>query len=249
MSWYAARCYPCPPSPLSPERGSYGFSQQMLRQVAYDTLSRRDRKMRHLSVAAHLQAVLPGDGEEVADAIARHYLDALAAIPDDPDAAAIRGRAIGALVRAAERAERTGAPALAAASYATAADLTPPTPPDATDRLDIADGRPSPGELWERAARAADASADWATAVEHAGRAHDYYLQHGQARAAARAQAIAGQALRRWGHHAQAGISSPPRWRCCAQISTPTRCTHWKNSRTWRYSPVRRRRTGSAPKR
>ncbi len=29
--------------PLSPERGSYGFSQQMLRQVAYDTLSRRDR--------------------------------------------------------------------------------------------------------------------------------------------------------------------------------------------------------------
>jgi tetratricopeptide (TPR) repeat protein len=199
--------------PLSPERGSYGFSQQMLRQVAYDTLSRRDRKMRHLSVAAHLQAVLPGDGEEVADAIARHYLDALAAIPDDPDAAAIRGRAIGALVRAAERAERTGAPALAAASYATAADLTPPTPPtpptpqtppEATDRLDIAHGRPSPGELWERAARAADASAGWATAVEHAGRARDYYLQNGQARAAARAQAIAGQALRRWGHHAQA---------------------------------------------
>jgi len=196
--------------PLSPERGSYGFSQQMLRQVAYDTLSRRDRKMRHLSVAAHLRAVFPGDGEEVADVIARHYLDALAAIPDDPDAAQIRGRAIGALVRAAERAERTGAPALAAASYATAADLIPPTPqipptlPDATDRLDIADGRPSPGGLWERAARAADASAGWATAVEHAGRARDYYLQHGQARAAARARAIAGQALRRWGHHAQA---------------------------------------------
>jgi class 3 adenylate cyclase/tetratricopeptide (TPR) repeat protein len=193
--------------PLSPERGSYGFSQQMLRQVAYDTLSRRDRKMRHLTVAAHLQAVLPGDGEEVADVIARHYLDALAAIPDDPDAAQIRGRAIGALVRAAERAERTGAPALAAASYAAAADLIPPIPPttpDATDGLDIAAGRPSAGGLWERAARAADASADWATAVEHADRARDYYLRHGQARAAARAQAIAGQALRRWGHHAQA---------------------------------------------
>jgi class 3 adenylate cyclase/tetratricopeptide (TPR) repeat protein len=187
--------------PLSPERGSYGFSQQMLRQVAYDTLSRRDRKMRHLTVAAHLQAVFPGDGEEVADVIARHYLDALAAIPDDPDAAQIRGRAIGALVRAAERAERTGAPAQAAASYATAAELTAP---DAADRLDIADGQPSAGGLWERAARAADISADWATAVEHAGRARDYYLQHGQTRAAARAQTIAGQALRRWGHHAQA---------------------------------------------
>ena len=31
---------------LSPERGSYGFAQNMLRQVAYDTLSRRDRKAR-----------------------------------------------------------------------------------------------------------------------------------------------------------------------------------------------------------
>ena len=71
--------------PLSPERGSYQFAQQMLRQVAYDTLSRRDRKARHLAVAAHLRAAFPGDGEEVADVIARHYLDALHAVPDDPD--------------------------------------------------------------------------------------------------------------------------------------------------------------------
>jgi predicted ATPase len=41
--------------PLSPERGSYQFAQDMLRQVAYDTLSRRDRKTRHLQVAAHLR--------------------------------------------------------------------------------------------------------------------------------------------------------------------------------------------------
>ncbi len=51
--------------PLSPERGSYQFAQQMLRQVAYDTLSRRDRKTRHLAVAAHLRAAFAGDGEEV----------------------------------------------------------------------------------------------------------------------------------------------------------------------------------------
>ena len=87
--------------PLSPERGSYRFAQQMLRQVAYDTLSRRDRKTRHLKVAAHLRAVFAGDGEEMADVIARHYLDALNAVPDDPDAAEIRGQAIAALVRAA----------------------------------------------------------------------------------------------------------------------------------------------------
>ena len=97
--------------PLSPERGSYQFAQQMLRQVAYDTLSRRDRKTRHLAVAAHLRVTFAGDGEEMADVIARHYLDALHAVPDDPDTAQIRAQAIAALIRAAERAERTGAPA------------------------------------------------------------------------------------------------------------------------------------------
>ena len=48
----------------------------------------------------------------MADVIARHYLDALNAIPGDPDATQIRGQAIAALVRAASRAERTGAQAL-----------------------------------------------------------------------------------------------------------------------------------------
>ena len=109
--------------PLSPERGSYRFTQQMLCQVAYDTLSRRDRKARHLKVAGYLRAAFPGDGEEVADVIARHYLDALDALPGDPDADMIREEAITALTRAAQRADRTGAPALAATSYATAAQL------------------------------------------------------------------------------------------------------------------------------
>ena len=49
---------------LSAERGSYGFAQNMLRQVAYDTLSRRDRKARRLAVAAHLRQAFPGDGEK-----------------------------------------------------------------------------------------------------------------------------------------------------------------------------------------
>jgi predicted ATPase len=52
---------------LSPERGSYGFAQNLLRQVAYGTLSRRDRKAGHLKVAAHLRTAFPGDGEEVTD--------------------------------------------------------------------------------------------------------------------------------------------------------------------------------------
>jgi class 3 adenylate cyclase/predicted ATPase len=186
--------------PQSPERGSYRFTQEMLRQVAYDTLSRRDRKERHLRVATHLRAAFPGDGEEVADVIAHHYLDALNTIPEAPDAGQIRGQAVAALVRAAERASRTGAPALAATSYVTAAQLS-----DADDTDGQAsDGRMPAGPLWERAADSALTSADFAAAVQHADRARECHLQSGDSRAAARAQAIAGQALRRWGRHAEA---------------------------------------------
>jgi class 3 adenylate cyclase/tetratricopeptide (TPR) repeat protein len=182
--------------PLSPEKGSYAFAQNLLRQVAYDTLSRRDRKARHLTVAAHLRTVLPGDGEEVTEVIARHYLDALDAMPDAPDAATIRGQAIAALVRAAERATRTGAPARAAASYASAAQLT---------QAGARDGQQTAAAgLWERAARATLTTGDWAAAVEQAGRAQDLDRHGGDARATARAQTVAGVALRRWGRYGQA---------------------------------------------
>ena len=181
---------------LSPERGSYGFAQNMLRQVAYGTLSRRDRKARHLAVAAHLRAAFAGDGEEVAEVIARHYLDALDAVPDAPDAGQIRGQAIAALTRAADRAVRTGAPAQAAASYATAARLT---------QAGTTDGQQTAAAvLWERAAGAAYTNGVYAAAVEQAGQAVDAYRQGGDTRSAARAQAIAGEALRLWGRHAQA---------------------------------------------
>ncbi len=181
--------------PLSPELGSYQFAQNMVRQVAYETLSRRDRKARHLKVAAYLRTAFPGDGEEVTDVIARHYLDGLAAVPEDPDAEQIRAQAVAALIRAAERADRTGAPALAVTIYAAAAQLTP---------TDAVDGQATAAVLWEHAADAALTSADFEVAVQHADRARSCFLQRGDSRAAARAQAIAGQALRRWGHHADA---------------------------------------------
>jgi hypothetical protein len=84
---------------------------------------------------------------------------------------------------------------MATTSYAAAAELS---------LLDSTDGLPSAGMLWERAARAASTNANWTTAVEHAGRARDYHRERGQARAAARAQAIAGEVLRMWGRHAEA---------------------------------------------
>jgi tetratricopeptide (TPR) repeat protein len=128
-------------------------------------------------------------------------LDALSAVPDDPDVADIRHSAVGALIEAGERAERTGAPALAASSYATAAELSPTSGVTAEE---TPDALPSASVLWERAAKTASTNADWAAAVGHADRARDLYQQGGDSRAAARAQANAGRALEYWGRHTDA---------------------------------------------
>ena len=181
--------------PLSPERGSYQFTQQMLRQVAYDTLSRRDRKTRHLAVATHLRSSFPGDGEEVTDAIASHYLDALHAVPADPDASQIRDHAITALTRAAGRAQRTGAPGRAATAYATAAQLT---------EIDTPEQQRTTAALWENAAETSITTADYSAALDHAGHAREHYLKTEHGRGVARAQATVGRALRLAGRHAEA---------------------------------------------
>ena len=46
--------------PLSPERGQYAFLQDIVKRVAYDTLSRRERKTKHLATAEYLGS-LPGE--------------------------------------------------------------------------------------------------------------------------------------------------------------------------------------------
>jgi predicted ATPase len=173
---------------LSPQRGSYGFTQNLLRQVAYETLSRRDRKTRHLAVAAHLRSTFAGDGDEVIDVIARHYLDALAAVPGDPDADHVRAEATKALVRAAERASRSGAPLTAAANYAAAAAQTVESA--------RADAAPAAAALWERAAAEDMLAGDVTVAIERADAAIALYETLGETRAAARVHAIAGHALR-----------------------------------------------------
>ncbi|MEP7225605.1 MAG: adenylate/guanylate cyclase domain-containing protein, partial [Actinomycetota bacterium] len=88
--------------PLSPERGQYGFLQDLVKKVAYDTLSRRERKTLHLGAAKYLSSL--GDEDEVVEVLAAHYVDAYLAAPDDDDASGIRDRARYMLVRAAERA-------------------------------------------------------------------------------------------------------------------------------------------------
>src|SRR3954449_3591584 len=181
--------------PLSPQRGAYRFSHEMLRQVAYDTLSRRDRKARHLAVASHLRAAFPNDGEEVVDVLAQHYLDALHVLPDDRDAEEIRGLALAALVRAGERAMRTGAPDRAAENFAAAADLLA-----ASDEPSAAGAA---ARLAERAGTASLEAYDLDRSIELADRARDGYLRAGEERLAARVQALAGRALRLAGRHTE----------------------------------------------
>ena len=94
---------------FSTERGQYRFVQTVVRQVAYGTLSRRDRRSRHLMVAEHLESETER-ADELAQVIAQHLLDAAdAAGSDDAEVAGLRRRAGDLLVRAGERAFALGA--------------------------------------------------------------------------------------------------------------------------------------------
>ena len=142
---------------LSPERGQYAFAQGLLRSAAYDLLARRERKQRHLAAAAHLRAAFADDGEDVAEVIAAHLLDAYRAAGDDADAASLRVDAVAALRHAAARAAKVGAPDAAEGSYRTAAELAGaeerPELLDAAGRMATQAGREAAGiELLEAAA-------------------------------------------------------------------------------------------------
>jgi class 3 adenylate cyclase/tetratricopeptide (TPR) repeat protein len=182
--------------PLSPERGQYGFVQLLFRQVAYDTLSRRERRSRHLAVADHLAVAFADNGEEVAEAIAQHLLDALAAVPDDPDVGELRRRAVDALVRASDRALRTGAPAVAVRSLDTAAGLLAGESSESAD-LDAAG-------LLERAGNSGVMVGDLDGAVAAYTRAAELYAGRGRGRDTARAKIGSGRAMRRQGRHEEA---------------------------------------------
>jgi len=89
---------------LSAERGQYHFLQALLRTTAHGTLSRRDRKGRHLAAARHLQEAWGDDAPELAEVLAAHFLEAAAADPDAPDAPRIRAAACETLAEAGQRA-------------------------------------------------------------------------------------------------------------------------------------------------
>ncbi len=175
---------------LSPDRGQYGFGQSLLRTVAYEMLSRQERKARHLAVAEHLRQAFPGEGEEVAEAIANHLLDAHQAAQDDPDRAEIRDRAVSALRRAAQRAGTVGAPETAERTYLNARELVE----DEAERAELTE---LAGEMSLAAGRY-----DFAlTLLDEALEAHE---REGRRRQAVRVTGPIGDALTRLGRNDEA---------------------------------------------
>jgi class 3 adenylate cyclase/tetratricopeptide (TPR) repeat protein len=91
--------------PRSPERGQYAFVQALIREVAYNTLSRKDRKARHLAAARYFEAM---ETDELAGGLAGHYLAAQRLAADEAEANALAAQARIALRGAAERAAALG---------------------------------------------------------------------------------------------------------------------------------------------
>ncbi|MGH7643516.1 MAG: hypothetical protein ACRENX_11015 [Candidatus Dormibacteria bacterium] len=144
--------------PRAPERGQYTFLQDLVRRVAYGTLSRAERRARHLRAAELLEASRAAGDDELLEIVASHLLEAYQAAPDDPDAPAIRERAGRALSRAGHRASSLGASAEAERFFTSAAALA--DSPREAARLQEgagqmalqADNLVGAGDHWEQAA-------------------------------------------------------------------------------------------------
>ncbi|MCV0402828.1 MAG: AAA family ATPase [Chloroflexi bacterium] len=117
--------------PRSPEHGQYAFLQSLVREVALNTLSRRDRRRLHLAAARHFEVL--GD-DELAGVLAGHYLDAYRAQPDGPEGEAVAAQARVALRAAADRAISLGSYHQAAEHLKRALDVAR----DDADRAELA---------------------------------------------------------------------------------------------------------------
>ncbi|MGH7643047.1 MAG: AAA family ATPase [Candidatus Dormibacteria bacterium] len=161
--------------PRSPERGQYGFLQDLVRSVAYETLSKRERRAKHLIVAEYLERSVSADAEEVVEVVASHYLEAWRLDPDAPDAPEIRGKARAMLVRAAERAAALAAAEEAQSAFDRAAELS-------ESPLQRAALTERSGEMAELRGRPEEAESRYEESIR-------LFEASGQARTAARVQA------------------------------------------------------------
>ena len=109
--------------PRAPDHGQYGFLQSLVQKVAYDTLAKKDRRVRHLAAAEHLEQAWTGDEDEIVEVIAAHYAEAYRSAPDEPGAEPVRERARETITRAGRRAQQLAAPRSARGYFLSAAGL------------------------------------------------------------------------------------------------------------------------------
>ena len=131
--------------PRSPERGQYAFVQALIREVAYNTLARRDRKARHLAAARFFEGL---GSDELAGALAGHYLAAHANASEGAEADALAAQARLALRGAAERASALSAHEQAVAFLEQALTVTT-DPAERADLLERAGDLASIGGRYE----------------------------------------------------------------------------------------------------
>jgi class 3 adenylate cyclase/tetratricopeptide (TPR) repeat protein len=165
-------------NPRSPGRGQYAFVQALIREVAYNTLAKRDRKIRHLAAARYFESL---ETDEIAAALAGHYLAARDNAADGPEAEALGAQARISLRAAAERAALLGSHEQAVALLEQAIGVT-------TDPSDQA-------ELLERAGAAASAAGRHDSAERHLRAALEARRALGDRPAIAGATAAVGRAL------------------------------------------------------
>jgi len=167
--------------PRSPERGQYGFLQDLVRRVAYETLSKKERKAKHLAVASYLENDSGFEEEEIVEVVAAHYLQAYEAAPEADDAGLIKDRARDKLVRAGEHASSLAAHEQAQRYYDEAAELS--------------DEARTRAELSERAGIAARISGDADAASARYEKAIELFEGVGATHPAARVSARLGEVM------------------------------------------------------
>ncbi len=107
--------------PRAPTRGQHAFVQALVREVAYGTLAKRERRERHLAAARYLESL--GD-EELAGVVASHFVAAYRAAPDGPAGEAVAAQARVSLLASADRAESLGATGQAVEALTSALEVT-----------------------------------------------------------------------------------------------------------------------------
>jgi class 3 adenylate cyclase len=162
----------------SPERGQFQFTQSVIREVAYSTLAKKDRRQRHLGAARYFEG---RDDAELAGVLANHYLSAYRNTPEGPEADALAAQARIALRAAAERATTLASPVQALAFLREALTVT-------------SDGAEQ-AALRERAAVSAIDGARYAEAIELLEPAQAFYASVDDLTGAARSLATIGTAM------------------------------------------------------